>query len=666
MEVRCNRCGTEYEFDDVLISERGTTVKCTNCGFQFKVFAPNSRNQAPERWVVTTADGAELTFGSLRDLQRGIAERRIGAQDLLSRGSEPPRKLALIAELDPFFTAHDSAPRAPVQRTLHGVAPERVSEPPLPPSAPPTIVDQGPPDANLGGAAPTLRTTPLPEVAPRGSLAATGDEESFFQAPSIEGAESRRRVGPRESVSPERRAAMEHLSSTLPSAPSPARRSLAAPADPGLDLGADDGYEQGGTARSRWIAALVLMGLAALLALTVGRRYLSRGQAPQAAATVETSNPRVGELLAESNRLLDEGDWDGAYERVLKASVLSERDGRVLTALARLEALRADLSWLDLRLIDVEAKDAVATRRLELERKLARTRQAVDAALAASPTDPLALRAQVDFLRMKGDLQAARSRLGPISEGASQPANAYVLAALDLAEDSPVGRTLIDRLRLASSAESGGGRARPLLVYALTRARRIAEAGSELDKISATSPAYSLVPALRAFIARNAQAVPAAESSAAKPPASAAATGNAPASPKGLDFKALLLEAKQAANGGQYGAAEELYYRVLELRPGNPEALAALGDLARKRKDTARAQEMYERALAEDPGFAPAIRGSARLAEDVEARRASEPKPVLPPEATSDRAPDPGPQPEPAPPASSKPELDSGTAPELK
>ena len=37
MYVQCERCKTEYDFDDALVSERGTTVKCTQCGHQFKV-----------------------------------------------------------------------------------------------------------------------------------------------------------------------------------------------------------------------------------------------------------------------------------------------------------------------------------------------------------------------------------------------------------------------------------------------------------------------------------------------------------------------------------------------------------------------------------------------------------------------------------------------------
>ena len=93
MDVRCNRCGTEYEFDDALISERGTTVKCTNCGFQFKVFPPGAGAGGPERLVVRRSTGKELVFTSLRDLQRGIADRRVEPDDLLSRGQQPPRAL---------------------------------------------------------------------------------------------------------------------------------------------------------------------------------------------------------------------------------------------------------------------------------------------------------------------------------------------------------------------------------------------------------------------------------------------------------------------------------------------------------------------------------------------------------------------------------------------
>ncbi|HEX5100976.1 MAG TPA: zinc-ribbon domain-containing protein, partial [Polyangiaceae bacterium] len=126
MDVRCSRCGTDYEFDDTLISERGTTVKCTNCSYQFKIFPPKSADTAPERWTVRTASGRELVFTSLRELQRGISDRKVGPNDLLSRGRQPPRALGSIPELEPFFQSAGTAASRGMKsapQTLVGVAP---------------------------------------------------------------------------------------------------------------------------------------------------------------------------------------------------------------------------------------------------------------------------------------------------------------------------------------------------------------------------------------------------------------------------------------------------------------------------------------------------------------------------------------------------------------
>jgi predicted Zn finger-like uncharacterized protein len=128
MDVRCSRCGTEYDFDDALVSERGTTVKCTNCGHQFKVYSGAAGGAAPERWVVRKSSGRELVYTSLRDLQRAIAQKQVGPADHLSRDGHPPRALHTIAELDPFFQAQGrgrTTPRrscAPTQLRLRPAA----------------------------------------------------------------------------------------------------------------------------------------------------------------------------------------------------------------------------------------------------------------------------------------------------------------------------------------------------------------------------------------------------------------------------------------------------------------------------------------------------------------------------------------------------------------
>src|SRR5882672_2810702 len=113
MDIICERCQTEYDFDDALVSERGTTVKCTNCGQQFKVFRPASTQADAERWVVQQAGAREVTFTSLRDLQRAIGNRQVARTDLLRRGDGPPRALGAIAELEPFFAS--SGPSMPAR-----------------------------------------------------------------------------------------------------------------------------------------------------------------------------------------------------------------------------------------------------------------------------------------------------------------------------------------------------------------------------------------------------------------------------------------------------------------------------------------------------------------------------------------------------------------------
>ena len=104
MDVTCERCSTAYEFDDALVSERGTTVKCTNCGHQFKV-KRQQPSGTPERWLVRTIDGRELDFKALRELQTAIAQTQISREDVLVRGGSRPRRLGSIAELEPFFAS---------------------------------------------------------------------------------------------------------------------------------------------------------------------------------------------------------------------------------------------------------------------------------------------------------------------------------------------------------------------------------------------------------------------------------------------------------------------------------------------------------------------------------------------------------------------------------
>lgn len=171
MDVVCDKCNTEYEFDDALVSERGTTVKCTNCGHQFRIFRPKSDGTVARPWILRRSDGKTATFDSLAVLQRWIGEGKASRADLLSRDGVDWKPLGSIAELEGFFaqaeakaravgaskTLSGAAPPTPPRRaTTPGMAPAATAAPPQPP--PP----QPPPRMSGGSVAPAFSAHPAP------------------------------------------------------------------------------------------------------------------------------------------------------------------------------------------------------------------------------------------------------------------------------------------------------------------------------------------------------------------------------------------------------------------------------------------------------------------------------------------------------------------------
>jgi len=306
--------------------------------------------------------------------------------------------------------------------------------------------------------------------------------------------------------------------------------------------------------------------------------------------------------------------------------VLAEKDPAVLTALARLETLRADVSWLKLRLLDPSSTDLVQATYRELGRRVGKARTAVDRACAISPEDPAVLRARIDVLRLSGDGDKAREWIAPLSSNASVPENAYVLAALDLGEPAPSWPSVIDRLRTAASAERDPGRARAALIYALARAGRLSEAQAEFAKIDGRTKPHPLLEELRAFLQRAGSSTDAAVDAPTKiatvdpaklpkldtspgPVDEEAHPATAAAMPG--DFRTRLSQASTALHQGDLSRAEQLYNSVLSEQPSNTEALSGLGDVAKLRHDPASAAQMYDRVLAQNPSYLPAILASA-------------------------------------------------------
>lgn len=116
MNVVCVRCNTRYEFDDALVSARGTSVKCTNCGHKFRVHPPGGRSASlPDQWVIRKrgTQVASVRFETLRDLQRALNEGSVTIADEISRDGASFRPIHAVPELESFFPKQARAPQTP-------------------------------------------------------------------------------------------------------------------------------------------------------------------------------------------------------------------------------------------------------------------------------------------------------------------------------------------------------------------------------------------------------------------------------------------------------------------------------------------------------------------------------------------------------------------------
>jgi tetratricopeptide (TPR) repeat protein len=201
-----------------------------------------------------------------------------------------------------------------------------------------------------------------------------------------------------------------------------------------------------------------------------------------------------------------------------------------------------------------------------------------------------------------------------------------VLAALDLAEESPNWAAVIDRLKTAATGESNPGRARGALVYALTRSGDLHLAKAELEKMAGAPRPYALLADLRAFVLRAAPAAPELDASTVKREAAAPATveprtlaersgGEAEGAPG--DYRSLLQQASQATASRNYDRAEQLYRMALAKNPGDTEAQAGLGDVARARGNPSLARTYYEKVLANNPHYIPTLAALADIKWDA-------------------------------------------------
>jgi predicted Zn finger-like uncharacterized protein len=641
MEVRCSNCATEYEFDDALVSARGTSVKCTNCGHQFRVHPTTASSTIAEQWVVRDAQKRETTFTSLRDLQQAIVKGQLSPQHQLSHGGQAFRPLEDIYELQTFFNAaRQRPPNRPAPRTLLGVGRDGQ---PLRTSAPP-------PRKRPSDAPPQERITPVAGMpAVRAATAAALDSTGELSGLRTS-VESGPRPSPKRPASPVppafppqvERTAIATQTTSPPSnvAPLPWQNMHGLHADSEVD---ELALRRG--AGSRWIIAIVVLGALGLVAGTVGREYLLGFVAPK--PELPKVDERVPALIERARQALVKGDFENANAELAKASVLAENDPRIVAESARLEVARVELLWTQRRLnaaldaaraealaktpprrkkTDAElAAEALAATRDASEKtlleqsfqdRLGKAKQAVAEAVKRTPSGLDVVRAQVDLARLDGQLPQARTMVGALSAQASDPDNAYSLGALDLAEGPSGMASAIERLRVAARSEEGLGRARPLLIYALSTSDPAA-ASAELDKLSTIAPAHRSLPALRALVElQKAKLAPPAPEPVVRKPAPVAPTAGASAAPAAApkpaatsaeSTKGTLAKAGEAHDQGDLDTAEGLYQAVLQRTPNSIPALSGLGDIARQRHANATAAAYYDQILKQDRTHVPTL-----------------------------------------------------------
>jgi predicted Zn finger-like uncharacterized protein len=178
MDVRCERCKTQYEIDDARISETGVTVQCTTCHHVFVVkkkalvvtvpvrpgsdsqpstmpvggpspapmsspppglrplgtpigtkppmaasappeppaasLPPASSSPGTREWRVRQASGNVFTLKDLTTLQKWIVERKVSRDDEISATGDTWKRLGDIADLATFFQVVDEAQKAAV------------------------------------------------------------------------------------------------------------------------------------------------------------------------------------------------------------------------------------------------------------------------------------------------------------------------------------------------------------------------------------------------------------------------------------------------------------------------------------------------------------------------------------------------------------------------
>jgi predicted Zn finger-like uncharacterized protein len=644
MDVRCEQCGTEYEFDDAKVTDAGIAVKCTHCGFLFRVtrhavtvderpvlsearpvraVAPTATAPAletpvlpragtpprPKGWMIRKErSGDILEFKDLSTLQKWILERKVSRDDEISKTGESWKPLGSIVELSSFFLvvegetlrAMAQVPEPPISPTASSVnlaALRPGLAPPAPPRGRDDLLDtgqfrlEGPGEPGSSGPTPppsTPSTAPLPVSPPAPAPAATAPQP----APGIAETGTIRRV----QMPPAEPTPQVTVFRTPAPRPGLSRQEASVPDFELSSASAPVG--RGNTARGFVIGVGVTGALFAVAygafehlnqerTRTLTTRPLVTPSAPSSAAPASATPAPAMDLATR----LDAAD----------ARVRTDADAELDQAIPEYDAVLAALGDPPSDRV-LAARTLVGKARVLLARAehrklggelpggaLAKVNDLLGAARVHAPDLPDIDLAWADSLRLREERVSVRNFLDAAApKASSRPEYAFLRAMNDGSEDPAA---IADRLAALPPESRNLPRVLLLRGLALERAGRLDEARQVANDLLRASPSHAQGIDLRARLLAQAPASvppPPVPASAPPVPASAAAPPSAPvsvaASPRSAAPEPIRIGEDPAAihPGDDFDGLMLRGARLLE--NGKPEAAARLFERAAQQK----------------------------------------------------------------------------------
>jgi len=663
MDVTCSRCGTEYEFDETLVSDRGTTVKCTNCGHLFKVYRPGAEPGADageERaWHVRRKNGETETLGSLRQLQQRITHGKLDEDDEISRGGEAWKKLGEIAELQTFFRAakaaaeaeraadspddaadtHVDEPQQKKKSTLFGVGapapsiqppsatpsldppraqppttstppkppPPKPKPPPRPPKPEPARVPPPPPKRTQPGPAADVASSVPP---PKKAIPKTRYDEPAATA----------------GAKPSARPRAPQTSQPPPRKPAPAKEQK-----PRLYVDEEEEVRTSGGGKSRtglWVFLILLVGGGVAAATQWQTIAPMIGLAP-ADPLAEFLGPAEDALARDT-----EDGYEDAIREFTRASAHDERDARVLVGLARANAALAQqhrFAAEDLAASVAEGETppaSIARHEADAEEHAEESLEHAEEAARLHSGDPAAVLALADALRLTGDLEEAQEQLDRAQEMMTTQTAEFHLARALLAGEEDMSLA-VHSAREAVETDPALLRGHLALARAHLARRDVEGARAAIDEVLEADAEHPYALALRGAIEEGRppaapvvevpdagveEETPTMEPTMEPTMQAVAATamedrpsggggGNGPP-PPGRDYGWYISRGDSLLERGNADLAQEYFEEANNVRPGGVEALTGLGYASLSRGRASEAARFFRGAARADYGDA--------------------------------------------------------------